>query len=214
MQIANDYAAESIAPFSAWYSIQARPDRSRASAGDVVSISDEARAACGNASGDTASAGAGAEAAKKPLAAQFHEAAIAWKRQPLNAYAVQEQLFSREAGDTAGPEQTRADASVLFRKQFNGWRGNGIFAGQKETDASDLEPASGNAGDTTDAMSRKASEIERKIKDLVDRLSTVMASNLPETEKEAMSGQIQKDIEELQSQLTAYKQAQKAASEA
>ncbi|MCX4310607.1 MAG: hypothetical protein OSJ28_10005 [Desulfovibrio sp.] len=37
-----------------------------------------------------------------------------------------------------------------------------------------------------------------------------MSSNMPEHEKDMMANQIHKELEELQSQLNAYKQAEKA----
>lgn len=122
--------------------------------------------------------------------------------------------ISEEARVASANSLRNADAAVRFRKQFAAYRGNGIFAESKDS--------SENASITTqedaqapeaETMSKKASELERKIRDLTAQLEAVMASSMPETEKDAMSTRISKEIEELQSQLTAYKQAEKALSE-
>lgn len=108
-------------------------------------------------------------------------------------------------------DKSDSDASKDFKKYFNNYRGNGIFA---EDNSQDTEKNDGvtdtSENSESEKISKKVSEIERKIKDLMEKLETVMSSDMPEQEKNAMEGQIQKEISELQSQLTAYKQAEKA----
>lgn len=108
-------------------------------------------------------------------------------------------------------DKSDSDASKDFKKYFNNYRGNGIFAEDDSQGAEKSNALSGtNENSESEKVSKKVSEIERKIKDLMEKLEAVMSSDMPEQEKNAMEGQIQKEISELQSQLTAYKQAEKA----
>lgn len=111
-------------------------------------------------------------------------------------------------------EASENDLLDQFKKQFNSYRGKGIFNEDSDTNAQksiegDTVTDGSSGTDDIDKVTKKASELERKIKDLTEQLESVMQSNLPDTEKEAMAGQIQKQISELQSQLAAYKQTEK-----
>lgn len=148
------------------------------------------------------------------LTGQFRSAVTSWKTQPQDGHAVKEKLRALQEEAAEQVDGQESGAAARFRKQFAAYRGNGIFAESKDS--------SENASITTqedaqtaeaETMSKKASELERKIRDLTAQLEAVMASSMPETEKDAMSTRISKEIEELQSQLTAYKQAEKALSE-
>lgn len=145
------------------------------------------------------------------LTEQFSSAVASWKTQTQDGHAVLEKLrtLQEEAVDSLAGQES--GAATRFRKQFAAYRGNGIFAESKDTseNASITMPEDAQAVEA-ETMSKKASELERKIKDLTAQLEAVMASDMPETEKDAMSTRISREIEELQSQLTAYRQAEKA----
>lgn len=123
----------------------------------------------------------------------------------LQAYAKSKSFSSidEKEQDYNLPEQ--------FKKHFNTYRGKGIFS----EDNSVNEDNSINEDQKVqqaqeEKVEKTVAEIERKIKDLAARLETVMASNMPGNEKDIMANQIHKELEELQSQLNAYKQAEKA----
>ena len=98
-----------------------------------------------------------------------------------------------------------------FKKQFNSYRGKGIFSEDDSVSKDNSVDGAENAQHTEEEkISKTVSELERKIKDLTEKLEAVMSSNMPEHEKDMMANQIHKELEELQSQLNAYKQAEKA----
>lgn len=159
--------------------------------------------------------GAGSENAS--LTGQFRSAVASWKTQPQDGHALQEKLRALQEDAVEPAAGQESGAVARFRKQFAAYRGNGIFA--ENTGAAENASIATSAEDAPQAaeaekMGKKASEIERKIKDLTAQLEAVMASGMPETEKDALSTRISKEIEELQSQLTAYKQVEKALAEA
>lgn len=123
----------------------------------------------------------------------------------LQAYA------SSKAAHRSG-EESEADnnPSQQFKKHFNSYRGNGIFAEDNsvtnDNEAYDMEKTQQTESEKT---GKTISELERKIKDLTEKLGSVMSSSMPEHEKDMMANQIHKELEELQSQLNAYKQAEK-----
>lgn len=205
MQIASGYAASgSIFEISPSQRACRLPAGGRRTACDTVSISEEAWDAWNENRSDTTS-----------LTGQFRSAVAAWKTQPQDGRAVQEKLraLQEEAAEQVDGQESGAAAG--FRKQFAAYRGNGIFAESADTSENtpSTTPEDAQAAES-ETMGKKASELERKIKDLTAQLEAVMASGMPETEKDAMSTRISKEIEELQSQLTAYKQAEKALSAA
>ncbi len=124
------------------------------------------------------------------------------------------EAYTKSKPGSIDEESSENDLFDQFKKQFNSYRGKGIFNEDNEvsskniSDSDTIVEGSGGSEDI-DKISQKASELERKIKDLTEQLESVMQSNLPDTEKEAMAGQIQKQISELQSQLAAYKQTEK-----
>lgn len=201
MQIENGYAATGnifeISPSQRACRLSAHGTRTSC---DTVSISEEARVAYTERGGDAAS-----------LTEQFSSAVASWKTQTQDGHAVLEKLraLQEKAVDSVAGQES--GAAARFRKQFAAYRGNGIFAESKDTseNASITTPEDAQAAES-ETMGKKASELERKIRDLTAQLEAVMASDMPETEKDAMSTRISKEIEELQSQLTAYRQAEKA----
>lgn len=120
--------------------------------------------------------------------------------------------ISEEARVASATSLQNSGAAARFRKQFAAYRGNGIFADSESApgDVSGATPEEDAPAAGAEKASQKASELERKIRDLSAQLEAVMESGMPETEKNAMSTRISKEIEELQSQLTAYRQAEKA----
>lgn len=96
-----------------------------------------------------------------------------------------------------------------FKKQFNSYRGKGIFS-EDESLSKSVDGNNNSQQIEEEKVSKNVSELERKIKDLTEKLESIMSSNMPEHEKDMMANQIHKELDELQSQLTAYKQAQKA----
>lgn len=201
MQIENGYAAIGnifeISPSQGACRLSVHGTRTSC---DTVSISEEARVAFTERGGDAAS-----------LTERFHSAVASWKTQPQASHAVRETLHALEEESIGSATGQESGAAARFRKQFAAYRGNGIFAESKDTseNASITTPEDAQAAES-ETMSKKASELERKIRDLTAQLEAVMASDMPETEKDAMSTRISKEIEELQSQLTAYRQAEKA----
>ncbi len=196
MQIENGYAAIGnifeISPSHGACRLSAHGTRTSC---DTVSISEEARVAYTERGGDAAS-----------LTERFPSAVASRKTQPQAGH--EEESIGSATGQESG-------AAARFRKQFAAYRGNGIFAENRDAPENASLAAPEEDTQTTEAekVSKKASELERKIRDLSAQLESVMASGMPETEKNAMSTRISKEIEELQSQLTAYKQAEKALSE-
>lgn len=205
MQIASGYAAIGnifeISPQQRVCRLSAHGTRTSC---DTVSISEEARAASTERGGDTAS-----------LTGQFRSAVAAWKAQPQDGRAVQEKLRVLQEESAEPLEGQETGAAARFRKQFAAYRGNGIFAENADNpENASITPQDDAQSSEAEAMGKKSSEIERKIRDLAAQLEAVMASGMPETEKDAMSTRISREIEELQSQLTAYRQAEKALSAA
>lgn len=155
------------------------------------------------------------ESAKPSLGDRFLSAISSWKRQPEDASALREKARALRDDAIQPAREQENEAAGRFRKQFDSWRGTGIF-GENEGAPSEAAAVTPDAAQSAAAESdsKKASELERKIKDLSTQLEAVLASSMPEMEKNAMSSRISKEIEELQSQLTAYKQTQTSASEA
>ncbi|WP_297045897.1 hypothetical protein [uncultured Desulfovibrio sp.] len=205
MQIENGYAAIGnifeISPSHGACRLSAHGTRTSC---DTVSISEEARVAYTERGGDAAS-----------LTERFPSAVASRKTQPQAGHAVRETLHALEEESIGSATGQESGAAARFRKQFAAYRGNGIFAENRDAPENASLAAPEEDTQTTEAekVSKKASELERKIRDLSAQLESVMASGMPETEKNAMSTRISKEIEELQSQLTAYKQAEKALSE-
>ncbi len=202
MQIENGYAATGnifeISPSQRACRLSAHGARTSC---DTVSISEEARVASTERGGDAAS-----------LTERFPSAIASWKTQSGDDHAAREKprALEEEAAEPVNGQE--AGVAARFRKQFSAYRGNGIFADSASApgDASGATPEEDAQTAGAERMSQKASELERKIRDLSAQLEAVMESGMPETEKNAMSTRISREIEELQSQLTAYRQAEKA----
>lgn len=123
----------------------------------------------------------------------------------LQAYA------NSKAASITEENESGNNLSEQFKKQFNQYRGKGIFSEDDSVSKDNSVDGSEKAQQTEEEkISKTVSELERKIKDLTEKLEAVMSSNMPEHEKDMMSNQIHKELEELQSQLNAYKQAEKA----
>lgn len=123
----------------------------------------------------------------------------------LQAYA------NSKAASIADENESDNNLSEQFKKQFNSYRGKGIFSEDDSVSKDNSVDGSEKAQQTEEEkISKTVSELERKIKDLTEKLEAVMSSNIPEHEKDMMANQIHKELEELQSQLNAYKQTEKA----
>lgn len=123
----------------------------------------------------------------------------------LQAYA------NSKSVSIANENESDNNLSEQFKNQFDSYRGKGIFSeddsASKDNSVASSEKSQQNGEEKID---KTASELERKIKDLTEKLEALMSSNMPEHEKDMMANQIHKELEELQSQLNAYKQAEKA----
>lgn len=121
-----------------------------------------------------------------------------------------------EAEDDTSAAET-INATDRYRKQFTEYRGTGLFAASDqtgETSSGQANAVSGNVENSSDDSSDQTAELERQIKDLTTELEEVMASDLPDVQKEASAQELQKKISELQSQLMALKRGERMAGSA
>lgn len=122
------------------------------------------------------------------------------------------QAYTKSKAASIGDED-KSDNNLFeqFKKQFNSYRGKSIFSEDESVNNDDsLKDTAKTQQTEEEKVSKTVSELERKIKDLTEKLNAVMSSSMPEHEKNMMANQIHKELEELQSQLNAYKQAEKA----
>lgn len=119
-------------------------------------------------------------------------------------------------GDGAGADEA-VTAADRYRKQFNEYRGMGLFAASEqtgETSSGQANAVVGSGESSSDDTSNPTAKLERQIKDLTRELEEVMASDLPDVQKEASAQELQKKISELQSQPTALKRGERMAGSA
>lgn len=126
--------------------------------------------------------------------------------------AAMQAYVDSKAASAENENKSEDNPTEQFKKQFNSYRGNGIFSEDDSVskDNSVEGPEKAQQAEEEEKISKTVPELERKIKDLTEKLEAVMSSNMPEHEKDMMANQIHKELEELQSQLNAYKQAEKA----
>ena len=124
------------------------------------------------------------------------------------ALALARQMYSSAFGasiawdsEETGEATNRESASVGdYKKLFNEYRGMGLF---DEDGAS--EGAASTEDAASDSASRQTAKLEKQIRDLLEKLETVMSSDMPEEQKEMAGAELQKKISELQSSLAALK---------
>lgn len=96
-----------------------------------------------------------------------------------------------------------------FKKQFKDYRGKGVFAedaGAEETSAPEEETQGSGEPQGVGGGSGEGeniAKIQEKIASLTSRLQAIMSSNIPDSEKQAMTGALQAQIAELKAQLDA-----------
>lgn len=116
-------------------------------------------------------------------------------------------------GDAAGADEA-ITAEDRYRKQFNAYRGMGLFTAPEqtgETSSGQANAAAGSGERSSDDSSNQTAKLERRIRDLTKELEEVMAADLPDVQKQASAQELQKKISERQSQLTALKRGERMA---
>lgn len=119
-----------------------------------------------------------------------------------------------EAEGDATTEDKPVSATEQYRSHFNEYRGMGLFAASEQTEeTSSGQPnaVAGSGESSSDDCGNQTAKLERQIKDLTKELEEVLASDLPDVQKEASAQELQKKISELQSQLTALKRGERMA---
>lgn len=122
-----------------------------------------------------------------------------------------------EAEGDAATEGKPVSATEQYRSRFNEYRGMGLFAASEqtgETSSGQTDAATGSGETSTEDSDSLTAKLERQIKDLTKELEEVLASDLPDVQKEASAQELQKKISELQSQLTALKRGERMAGSA
>lgn len=120
--------------------------------------------------------------------------------------------------DETEGDATTADkpvsATEQYRSHFNEYRGTGLFAASEqtgETSSGQVNADIGSGESSSDDGDNQTAKLERQIKDLTKELEEVLASDLPDVQKEASAQELQKKISELRSQLTALKRGERMA---
>ena len=122
-----------------------------------------------------------------------------------------------ESEGDAATEAKPLGVTEQYRSRFNEYRGMGLFAASAQTGEASSGQANAVAGSdesSSDDSSNQTAKLERQIKDLTKKLEEVLASDLPDAQKEASAQELQKKISELQSQLTALKRGERIAGSA
>lgn len=189
MEISTVFPLESLSAtqFSTASENRRRPEKSTQPEGDTVSLSPEAL-----------------ELARQNRLAAF-----------CGAYGTDK---LDEAEGDATTEDKPVSATEQYRSHFNEYRGMGLFAASEQTgEASSGQAAHGAAGSgasSSEDSDNLTAKLERQLKDLTRELEEVMASDVPDVQKEASAQELQKKISELQSRLTALKRGERMAGSA
>ena len=130
------------------------------------------------------------------------------------AFALAKQMYgtafglslAQDDGEESGNAASSSEAVNDYKRIFDDYRGLGLFS-EDET-AGTGASASDDAG--SGSTGREAAKLEKQIKDLLEKLETVMSSDMPEVQKDMQGNEIQKKIAELQSTLASMKRAQQA----